>query len=54
MKSLASRTRSGEAVIVSTCNRTELYCNNGDRGRHYCVAEEYHGLDHKGRRALSL
>ena len=27
MKSLASRTRTGEAVIVSTCNRTELYCN---------------------------
>ena len=47
MKSLASRTRSGEAVIVSTCNRTELYCNNGDEADIIAWLEEYHGLDHK-------
>lgn len=47
MKSLASRTRSGEAVIVSTCNRTELYCNNGDEADIVEWLEQYHGLDHK-------
>ena len=47
MKSLASRTRSGEAVIVSTCNRTELYCNNGDETDIIEWLEEYHGLEHQ-------
>lgn len=47
MKSLASRTRSGEAVIVSTCNRTELYCNNGDETDIIEWLEEYHGLSHQ-------
>ena len=46
MKSLASRTRSGEAVIVSTCNRTELYCNDVDETDVIEWLEDYHGLKH--------
>uniref|UniRef100_UPI004048CFA2 glutamyl-tRNA reductase n=1 Tax=Shewanella sp. TaxID=50422 RepID=UPI004048CFA2 len=46
MKSLASRTRSGEAVIVSTCNRTELYCNNADKKDIIEWLEDYHQLNH--------
>ncbi|MGI2039928.1 glutamyl-tRNA reductase [Shewanella frigidimarina] len=46
MKSLASRTRTGEAVIVSTCNRTELYCNNAEKEDIIEWLEDYHGLDH--------
>jgi glutamyl-tRNA reductase len=44
MKSLASRTRSGEAVIVSTCNRTELYCNDADEADIIEWLEDYHDL----------
>ncbi|NMH67015.1 glutamyl-tRNA reductase [Shewanella salipaludis] len=47
MKSLASRTRSGEAVIVSTCNRTELYCNNANEADIIEWLEEYHELSHE-------
>jgi glutamyl-tRNA reductase len=43
---LASRTRTGEAVIVSTCNRTELYCNNAEKEDIIEWLEDYHGLDH--------
>lgn len=46
MKSLASRTRTGEAVIVSTCNRTELYCNNAEKHDIIEWLEEYHQLNH--------
>ncbi|GGP86910.1 glutamyl-tRNA reductase [Shewanella ulleungensis] len=47
MKSLASRTRTGEAVIVSTCNRTELYCNNADKNDIIEWLEDYHQLNHE-------
>ena len=46
MKSLASRTRTGEAVIVSTCNRTELYCNNAEVADIIEWLEDYHNLSH--------
>jgi glutamyl-tRNA reductase len=46
MKSLASRTRTGEAVIVSTCNRTELYCNNAEKEDIIEWLEDYHNIDH--------
>ncbi|WOT05945.1 glutamyl-tRNA reductase [Shewanella youngdeokensis] len=46
MKSLASHTQSGEAVIISTCNRTELYCNNGKGADVVQWLEEYHDLSH--------
>ncbi|MCG9720782.1 glutamyl-tRNA reductase [Shewanella sp. Isolate7] len=47
MKSLASRTKTGEAVIVSTCNRTELYCNTGDEADVISWLESYHQLSHE-------
>ena len=46
MKSLASRTRTGEAVIVSTCNRTELYCNNAEKEDIIEWLEDYHSIEH--------
>ncbi|MGX9460493.1 glutamyl-tRNA reductase [Shewanella sp. A14] len=46
MKSLASRTRTGEAVIVSTCNRTELYCNNAEKEDIIEWLQDYHNLEH--------
>ncbi|MCF1428479.1 MAG: glutamyl-tRNA reductase [Shewanella sp.] len=46
MKSLACTSKSGEAVIVSTCNRTELYCNNASREDVVAWLEHYHGLSH--------
>ncbi|MBB1269513.1 glutamyl-tRNA reductase [Shewanella sp. SR44-3] len=45
MKSLASRTRSGEAVILSTCNRTELYCNDAAAAEVIEWLADYHNLD---------
>ncbi|MGS0682670.1 glutamyl-tRNA reductase [Shewanella sp. 125m-7] len=47
MKSLASHTRSGEAVIISTCNRTELYCNNSEAADVVAWLEDYHQLSHE-------
>jgi glutamyl-tRNA reductase len=47
MKSLASCTKTGEAVIVSTCNRTELYCNTGEEAEVIQWLEEYHQLSHE-------
>ncbi|MCW3172976.1 glutamyl-tRNA reductase [Shewanella subflava] len=47
MKSLASRTTTGEAVIVSTCNRTELYCNNASETDIIEWLQDYHGLSHE-------
>ncbi|GIU18894.1 glutamyl-tRNA reductase [Shewanella colwelliana] len=47
MKSLASHTKTGEAVIVSTCNRTELYCNTGEEEAVIAWLEEYHQLAHE-------
>lgn len=46
MRSLASCTKTGEAVIVSTCNRTELYTNNADAQHVVTWLEEYHQLEH--------
>ncbi|ACJ30569.1 Glutamyl-tRNA reductase [Shewanella piezotolerans WP3] len=46
MKSLATHTQSGEAVIISTCNRTELYCNNGEEADVVQWLEDYHQLSH--------
>ncbi|MGL4474466.1 MAG: glutamyl-tRNA reductase [Shewanella sp.] len=46
MKSLASRSQSGEAVIISTCNRTELYCNAAESADVIHWLEQYHGLSH--------
>ena len=46
MKSLATYTQSGEAVIISTCNRTELYCNNGEEADVIQWLEDYHQLSH--------
>ncbi|BAJ03354.1 glutamyl-tRNA reductase [Shewanella violacea] len=47
MKSLASRTKTGEAVIISTCNRTELYTNNADESEVVRWLEEYHQVSHE-------
>ncbi|ABZ77759.1 glutamyl-tRNA reductase [Shewanella halifaxensis HAW-EB4] len=47
MKSLASCTQSGEAVIISTCNRTELYCNNSEAADVVAWLEDYHQLSHE-------
>ncbi|WP_394147592.1 glutamyl-tRNA reductase [Shewanella atlantica] len=47
MRSLASRTKTGEAVIISTCNRTELYTNTGDEAEVINWLEEYHQLAHE-------
>ncbi|WP_299786787.1 glutamyl-tRNA reductase [uncultured Shewanella sp.] len=47
MRSLASRTKTGEAVIISTCNRTELYTNTGDEAEVINWLEEYHQLSHE-------
>lgn len=46
MKSLATCTQTGEAVIVSTCNRTELYCNAVEEAAVIDWFEQYHGLEH--------
>ncbi|MCH1918598.1 glutamyl-tRNA reductase [Shewanella sp. A3A] len=46
MKSLAGETGTGEAVIVSTCNRTELYCNTEDAQKVVNWLEQYHQLSH--------
>ncbi|WP_221055356.1 glutamyl-tRNA reductase [Shewanella algae] len=47
MRSLAKETQSGEAVIVSTCNRTELYCNTENAEHVVRWLEDYHGLSHE-------
>ncbi|QSX34617.1 glutamyl-tRNA reductase [Shewanella avicenniae] len=46
MKSLAQQAGSGEAVIVSTCNRTELYCNTENAQQVVQWLEQYHALNH--------
>ncbi|QYJ74358.1 glutamyl-tRNA reductase [Shewanella sp. FJAT-52076] len=46
MRSLACTTSSNEAVIVSTCNRTELYCNNARAEEVIHWLESYHNLGH--------
>ncbi len=48
LSSLISAKKANEAVIVSTCNRTELYCSVEDLEKSDDVVEwlsEYHGLD---------
>ncbi|MBM7072843.1 glutamyl-tRNA reductase [Shewanella sp. 202IG2-18] len=45
MKSLAQRTPTGEAVILSTCNRTELYCNRIQADAVLAWLESFHGID---------
>ncbi len=44
MKSLAQRTQTGETVILSTCNRTELYCNQIQVDDVLSWFEEFHGV----------
>ena len=44
MKNLAQRTQTGEAVILSTCNRTELYCNQIQVDDVLSWLEEFHGI----------
>jgi glutamyl-tRNA reductase len=45
LKSLANQTRTGEAVIVSTCNRTELYTNQVEAERLIKWLSGFHNLD---------
>ena len=45
MKSLAQCTQTGEAVILSTCNRTELYCNHIQIDDVLSWLEEFHGIE---------
>ncbi|GAA4876754.1 glutamyl-tRNA reductase [Ferrimonas pelagia] len=45
LKSLAAQTRTGEAVIVSTCNRTELYTNQVGSDRLIGWLSQFHNLD---------
>lgn len=45
MQSLASQTDTGEAVILSTCNRTELYCNNAEIDAIITWLTDYHCLN---------
>ncbi|WP_298439944.1 glutamyl-tRNA reductase [uncultured Ferrimonas sp.] len=45
LKSLASASKTNEAVIVSTCNRTELYTNNVDAEQAIHWLSEFHNLD---------
>ncbi len=47
MKSLAKCTQTGEAVIISTCNRTELYTNTANEAEVTRWLEEYHQLSHE-------
>ncbi|WP_076413006.1 glutamyl-tRNA reductase [Shewanella sp. UCD-KL12] len=47
MKSLAKCTQTGEAVIISTCNRTELYTNTASEADVTRWLEEYHQLSHE-------
>lgn len=42
LQSLTSLTPGGEAVILSTCNRTELYCNKTQRDALVNWLQEYH------------
>ncbi len=44
MKSLAQCTQTGEAVILSTCNRTELYCNHIQVDDVLSWLEEFHHI----------
>ncbi|SHH36262.1 glutamyl-tRNA reductase [Ferrimonas marina] len=45
LKSLAAQTRTGEAVIVSTCNRTELYTNQVESEALVQWLSQFHNLD---------
>lgn len=45
LKSLANESKSNEAVIVSTCNRTELYTNNVEAERAIDWLSSFHNLD---------
>ncbi|QFU24007.1 glutamyl-tRNA reductase [Shewanella eurypsychrophilus] len=47
MKSLAKETQTGEAVIISTCNRTELYTNTADEAAVIRWLENYHQVSHE-------
>ncbi|GLS82974.1 glutamyl-tRNA reductase [Paraferrimonas haliotis] len=44
LKSLANQSKTGEAVILSTCNRTELYTNTAEMEQLIDWLEKYHGL----------
>ncbi|MBY5921919.1 glutamyl-tRNA reductase [Ferrimonas balearica] len=45
LKSLADQTRTGEAVILSTCNRTELYTNQVECERLIQWLSQFHNLN---------
>ncbi|GAA5186076.1 glutamyl-tRNA reductase [Ferrimonas gelatinilytica] len=45
LRSLAAQTRTGEAVIVSTCNRTELYTNQVESEQLIHWLSQFHNLD---------
>tara|TARA_B100001094_G_scaffold333427_1_gene412050 strand:- start:2741 stop:4000 length:1260 start_codon:yes stop_codon:yes gene_type:complete len=45
LQSLSAQTRSGEAVIVSTCNRTELYTHAAQKQHLVDWLHQYHGLE---------
>ncbi|MBY5992744.1 glutamyl-tRNA reductase [Ferrimonas balearica] len=45
LKSLAGETRTGEAVILSTCNRTELYTNQVESERLIAWLSQFHNLN---------
>ncbi|QIZ77086.1 glutamyl-tRNA reductase [Ferrimonas lipolytica] len=45
LRSLAGASKTNEAVIVSTCNRTEIYTNNVDLEKTIDWLSEFHNLD---------
>ena len=45
LQSLSAQTQSGEAVIVSTCNRTELYTHTAQKQHLVDWLHRYHGLE---------
>lgn len=44
MQQLSAMSKSGEGVILSTCNRTELYCNDAEIDSIVHWFKDYHGL----------
>ncbi len=45
LRDLAERGGAEEAAIISTCNRTEVYCRTDDQGRAVAWLAAYHGLN---------
>ena len=44
LQDLVDRRRVREAAIISTCNRTEIYCSTADPGRAVSWLADYHGM----------